>query len=113
MAVLRVDGKVPPRCGQQAQATTGGEELREAGAGREGGSWPWRVRVGASVAWALTGPHPAHLGQGGCPHLHMRWANILYQKKELLRTLGGKRRQLIEIHGFFHRKAQEKYFGKE
>ena len=30
MAVLRMDRKVPPRCGQRAQATTGGKELREA-----------------------------------------------------------------------------------
>lgn len=62
-----------------------------------GSNWPPPCPPG--TGWLLTSAHA--LG------------NILYQKKELLRTLGGKRRQLIEIHGFFHRKAQEKYFGKE
>lgn len=112
MAVLRVDGKFLQDVGSKLRPRLVGRssekqeldgrgllalESQGRGHGCVGSNWP----------------HPAHLGQGGCPHLHTRWANILHQKKELLRTLGGNRRQLIEIHRFFHRKAQEKYFGKE
>lgn len=114
MDILRMDRNVPPRCGQHARVTSGWKELSKAGTGwGRGLQAPGRVgvwRLGPPGLWL--GSHPAHLGQGHCPNC-TRARPKFFTKKRSFCELEGKSRQLIKIGGFVHRKAQEKYFGKE
>lgn len=74
------------------------------------GSRPPGGHVSAAVA--LTQPaHPAHLGQVTAQRTHVLGPNSLPKKGASANS--GKSRRQIEIRGFFHRKAQEKYFGKK